>query len=55
MIRLVKTIQKLIGGLHVKGSLSNLEKVGVVLFGTEYAEGATYGENYYQYRMSLMS
>lgn len=47
-----QTFQKLAGGLHKKGSLSNKEKAGVVLFGTSYGNPPAYGENIYQYRMS---
>ncbi len=46
------TFQKLAGGLHVKGSLTNKEKAGIVLFGTSYGDPPAYGEVMYQYRMS---
>jgi len=46
------TFQKLAGGLHVKGSLTNKQKAGVVLFGTSYGPAPAYGEVMYQYRMS---
>lgn len=48
-----KTFQKLAGALHVNGSLSSSEKSGIVLKGTSYGPPPAYGENMYQYRMSL--
>ncbi|NJO69200.1 MAG: hypothetical protein HC830_07900 [Bacteroidetes bacterium] len=48
------TFQKLAGGLHVKGSLTNSEKAGVVLKGTSYGPPPAYGEVMYQYRMSKL-
>ena len=46
------TFQKLAGGLHVKGSLSNAEKANIVLLGKSYGPPPAYGEVMYQYRMS---
>lgn len=48
------TFQKLAGALHVKGSLSNKEKAGIVIRGTAYGPPPAYGEQMYQYRMSKM-
>ena len=46
------TFQKLAGGLHQKGSLTDKEKKGIVLFGVSYGPEPAYGEVMYQYRMS---
>lgn len=46
------TFQKLAGGLHANGGLSNSEKAGIVLKGTTYGPPPAYGEIMYQYRMS---
>ena len=46
------TFQKLAGALHVKGSLSTTERMGIVLKGTSYGPAPTFGEIMYQYRMS---
>ncbi len=48
------TFQKLAGALHVKGNLTNIEKVGIVLKGTAYEPPPAYGEIMYQYRMSKL-
>lgn len=48
------TFQKLAGALHVKGSLTNGEKAGIVLRGTSYGPAPAYGEVMYQYRMSRL-
>jgi hypothetical protein len=46
------TFQKLAGALHVKGSLTKVQKADIVLFGTSYGPPPVYGEVIYQYRMS---
>ena len=58
-----KTFQQLAGALHIKTSqgkkLTNYDKFIIVMYGSYINEGAgsfrppTWGENYYQYRMSL--
>ena len=50
------TFQKLAGALHIKEAagerLSISEKIDIVLNGTSYGNPPTYGEQYYQFRMS---
>ena len=50
------TFQKLAGALHIKEAagerLSTSEKIDIVLNGTSYGNPPTYGEQYYQFRMS---
>ena len=46
------TFQKLAGGLHAMGSLTDAQKAGVVLLGNSYGPAPAYGEIMYQYRMS---
>lgn len=48
-----ETFQKLAGAFHKKErNLDFWEKAEIVILGTEYAPAPTYGESFYQYRMS---
>ena len=61
--RLSTSFQQLAGALHIKTNqgknFTDYEKVLIVIYGSNINEGTgqfrppTWGENYYQYRMSL--